>query len=159
MKYDQQYLYMAYNATSTDDGTGRDEIETYENWLERQIIARLERIDELEKQFKVGAMYNEVVEQTHDEKVAMYNELEKEKLIAMLIECNNKLDMLSSTTSRKYEIAGTTCAKCANAKFLTYPREKTRVLKCFGKSKLETITNLNDGCENFEPLNYNFQKS
>lgn len=28
-----------YNGTSTDDGTG--EIETYENWLERQLLDRI----------------------------------------------------------------------------------------------------------------------
>ena len=47
MNYDKEYLYNFYNATSTDDGTG--EIETYESWLERQLISRLKRIDELEK--------------------------------------------------------------------------------------------------------------
>lgn len=48
IKYNQQYLYDMYNATSTDDGTGTDELETYENWLERQLISRLETIDELQ---------------------------------------------------------------------------------------------------------------
>ena len=44
---DKQYLYNWYNATSTDDGTG--EIETYENWLERQLISRIEKLETLEK--------------------------------------------------------------------------------------------------------------
>lgn len=51
MIYDQQYLYDKYNATSTDDGKG--DIETYENWLERQLISRLERIDALEAKSKI----------------------------------------------------------------------------------------------------------
>lgn len=44
---DKQYLYTMYNATSTDDGTG--EIETYENWLERQLLSRIEKLEALEK--------------------------------------------------------------------------------------------------------------
>lgn len=34
-----------YNATSTDDGHG--EIETYEAWLERQLLSRIERLEEI----------------------------------------------------------------------------------------------------------------
>lgn len=45
-EYDEQYLYNAYNATSTEiDG----DLETYEAWLERQLISRLKKIDELEQ--------------------------------------------------------------------------------------------------------------
>lgn len=44
---DKQYLYTMYNATSTDDGTG--EIETYENWLERQLLSRIEKLEAMEK--------------------------------------------------------------------------------------------------------------
>jgi hypothetical protein len=44
---DRNYLINAYNATSTDDGKG--ELETYEAWLERQLLNRIERIEELEK--------------------------------------------------------------------------------------------------------------
>jgi hypothetical protein len=47
MKRDKEYLYNAFNATSTDDGKGG--IESYENWLERQLINRMEHIDELEQ--------------------------------------------------------------------------------------------------------------
>lgn len=47
MKYDKQYLYNAYNATSTGDENG--ELETYENWLERQLLSRIKRLDEMEK--------------------------------------------------------------------------------------------------------------
>ena len=50
---DKQMLYNAYNATSTDDPPGSDILETYEAWLERQLIARMERIDELEKAPKI----------------------------------------------------------------------------------------------------------
>jgi len=45
MKYDKNYLYNAYNGTSTSDTTG--DLETYENSLERQLISRLEKINEL----------------------------------------------------------------------------------------------------------------
>ena len=48
MKYDQQFLYDMYNGTSTETEPGSDELETYEAWLERQLIARLIKIDELE---------------------------------------------------------------------------------------------------------------
>lgn len=46
----KQDLYDSYNATSTDDGNG--DIETYENWLERQLISRIETIEELTKEVK-----------------------------------------------------------------------------------------------------------
>jgi hypothetical protein len=42
MKIDKNYLHEMYNATSTDNGKG--EIETYENWLERQLISRIEQL-------------------------------------------------------------------------------------------------------------------
>ena len=45
---DKQYLYNMYNATSTADEDDPHEIESYENWLERQLISRIERIEELE---------------------------------------------------------------------------------------------------------------
>jgi hypothetical protein len=48
MEIDKQYLYDMYNATSTDDGSGNDEIESYENWLERQLISRIKTINKLE---------------------------------------------------------------------------------------------------------------
>jgi len=46
----KQMLYNMYNATSTDDGSGNDEIETYENWLERQLVYRIEKIEQLDLQ-------------------------------------------------------------------------------------------------------------
>ena len=45
MKYDKQYLYNAYNGTSTGDENG--ELETYENWLEGQLLSRIERLDKI----------------------------------------------------------------------------------------------------------------
>lgn len=42
---DRNRLYVIYNATSTDDGNG--DIESYEDWLERQLISRLARLEEL----------------------------------------------------------------------------------------------------------------
>lgn len=50
MENGKEYLYNAYNATSTDDGNG--EIETYENWLERQLLYRITVIEEKEKEVK-----------------------------------------------------------------------------------------------------------
>jgi hypothetical protein len=43
-------LIEMYNATSTDDGTG--EIEEYQVWLERQLLFRINGIDELKKDIK-----------------------------------------------------------------------------------------------------------
>lgn len=42
---DKNYLHNAFNATATDDGHG--DIETYENWLERQLLARIQKLEEL----------------------------------------------------------------------------------------------------------------
>lgn len=50
MKYDKQYLYDMYNATSTEDENG--DLETYENWLERQLISRIESLEQL-RQYNV----------------------------------------------------------------------------------------------------------
>ena len=44
----KQMLYNMYNATSTDNGAGNDELETYENWLERQLLSRIEKIKQLD---------------------------------------------------------------------------------------------------------------
>lgn len=41
-------LHNMYNATSTDDGSGNDELETYEAWLERQLISRIKKLREIE---------------------------------------------------------------------------------------------------------------
>ncbi|WP_435135755.1 hypothetical protein [Formosa sp. A9] len=43
---DKNYLYNMFNATATDDGKG--DIETYENWLERQLLERIERLEQLD---------------------------------------------------------------------------------------------------------------
>jgi len=40
---DKQRLYDAYNATSTDDPEGSDQLETYEAWLERQLLSRMNK--------------------------------------------------------------------------------------------------------------------
>jgi hypothetical protein len=47
----KNYLINMYNATSTDDGNG--EIETYEAWLEKQLIIRIEKIETLEREQKL----------------------------------------------------------------------------------------------------------
>jgi len=39
MKKDRKYLIDMYNATSTDNG--KDKIETYKAWLERQLLKRI----------------------------------------------------------------------------------------------------------------------
>ena len=46
---DKKYLHQMYNATSTDDGNG--DLESYENWLERQLLSRIETIEEMEKDY------------------------------------------------------------------------------------------------------------
>lgn len=45
---DKNYLYNMYNATSTGDEN--DELESYENWLERQLLARVERLEQFDIQ-------------------------------------------------------------------------------------------------------------
>lgn len=45
MKYDKHYLHEMYNATSTEHPKGSDKIETYQHWLERQLLSRIELID------------------------------------------------------------------------------------------------------------------
>ena len=49
-KEQKQWLYNTFNATSTGDGQGS--IETYENWLERQLLSRIDRLKELEEDDK-----------------------------------------------------------------------------------------------------------
>lgn len=39
---DRNYLFNMYNATSAEHPNGSDEIETYEHWLERQLLIRME---------------------------------------------------------------------------------------------------------------------
>ena len=46
--------------------------------------------------------YYQVVEQTKDEKVAMYMKLTKRELIEMVIHCNELLGKMSDTNNRKY---------------------------------------------------------
>lgn len=41
---------------------------------------------------RVGSIMMQIIEQTHDEKVAMYMKFKKVKLIEMLIQCNLILD-------------------------------------------------------------------
>lgn len=48
MKKDRYYLIGKYNATSTNDGG--DDIETYDTWLERQLISRIDAMELLEKE-------------------------------------------------------------------------------------------------------------
>ena len=50
MKKDRNYLIHFNNATSTDDGNG--ELETYEEWLERQLLSRIERLEQYDKQIE-----------------------------------------------------------------------------------------------------------
>ena len=46
MKIDRAYLVNQYNATSTDDGN--DNIETFESWLVRQLISRIEKLEDIQ---------------------------------------------------------------------------------------------------------------
>lgn len=47
---DKEYLIAMYNATSTERSPGSDELESYEAWLERQLIKRISKIEVLELQ-------------------------------------------------------------------------------------------------------------
>ena len=49
---DRNGLINMYNGTSTDNGMG--ELETYEEWLERQLLSRIERIDVTKRILKEG---------------------------------------------------------------------------------------------------------
>lgn len=91
MKYNKEYLHNAYNATSTGDENG--EIETYENWLEKQLISRMERIDELES---IGAKTVGVVGHVNyintqlDKAVTAIHSMGKEVVIIATDEINPK---------------------------------------------------------------------
>lgn len=50
--YNKAFLHNMYNATSTENPKGSDQLETYERWLERQLISRLKTIDKSEKKEK-----------------------------------------------------------------------------------------------------------
>lgn len=52
MIYDQQYLHYMYNATSTEDESGK--METYKAWLERQLISRMKWIDDMQRNTESG---------------------------------------------------------------------------------------------------------
>lgn len=47
MKKDRDYLIEMYNATCTDDGRGG--IETYNDWLEKQLISRIESLEKVDE--------------------------------------------------------------------------------------------------------------
>lgn len=44
-----EHLHNMYNATSGETEPGSDELESYQSWLERQLIYMIKRIEELEK--------------------------------------------------------------------------------------------------------------
>lgn len=50
MRKDRAYLHEMYNATSVSDDNGG--IETYENWLERQLLSRIGVLEEIEAEDK-----------------------------------------------------------------------------------------------------------
>lgn len=89
MKYNKQYLYNAYNATSTDDGKG--DIETYESWLERQLISRIKKIDELEKNLKPNEL-----------RAVNRNEAVKEFINSLLDDIHNINPELSQERTKQF---------------------------------------------------------
>ena len=50
MEKDRSYLVNLYNATSIDDGKG--DIETYEAWLERQLLFRIKQVENFKEFLK-----------------------------------------------------------------------------------------------------------
>ena len=75
--------------------------------------------------------YHQVVEMTHDEKVAMYMKLTKKQLIEMLIECNRLLCPDIDTSISTAEITSSTVTNfdpdkdCYTDNFRTYyPKKK-----------------------------------
>ena len=62
---DKDFLHNMYNATSTDDESG--EIESYEAWLERQLLSRIEQLEQLDlrnvsKSLSAGQKYQSYLE-------------------------------------------------------------------------------------------------
>ena len=51
----KEYLHNMFNGTCTDDGNG--DIETYESWLERQLLARIDRLEQLDLHDVVKSFY------------------------------------------------------------------------------------------------------
>ena len=44
-----------------------------------------------------------------------------------------------------------TCLKCSYCVPIVYPKEYKKELKCWGKNKLVTISDINSICENYLP--------
>ena len=56
---DRNYLINMYNATST--ANEHDELETYEAWLERQLLSRIDKLEKLSDQEKEAACLVECI--------------------------------------------------------------------------------------------------
>ncbi len=76
----------------------------------------------------------QVVEMTHSEKVKMYQSVEKDELIEMLIEANNAIDQLSKPDVEHSKIFILRCEKCNRViEFLTknsFKNESGKVYTC-----------------------------
>ena len=71
MEKDRNYLIDFYNATSTEDDNGNGEIETYEHWLEKQL---LNRINAYEK----SCTENHLIETEKKDRLQKYNVIDTE---------------------------------------------------------------------------------
>ena len=47
MKNDRLFLHQMYNATSTIDPQNPEEIESYESWLEKELLSHIHKLDAL----------------------------------------------------------------------------------------------------------------
>lgn len=84
MKKDKQYLINMYNGTSSSDESG--EIESYESWLENQLLKRIEQVDDLRKRRESTGMLNALFAR----KVS--DELTFSRTIELMTEARSELD-------------------------------------------------------------------
>lgn len=73
---DRNNLIGMYNATSTHDGKGG--IETYESWLERQLLSRIEKLESLQPKSKTKEEVREIFDTIVDHD---YNGYTKESIL------------------------------------------------------------------------------
>ena len=51
---------------------------------------------------------------------------------------------------KQNKLENRTCMQCKYAEKIIYPKENISILKCFGKSNLETISDVTKICDNWE---------
>lgn len=78
-------------------------------------MERYKTIKENAANINIGANFLQVIEQTDEEKFAMYNKLTKKELIAMLIEANKHLNIRPPRLACNFFMSGSdTSGRCNN---------------------------------------------